>query len=67
MSQEQEILNYLKTGQTLSPLEALNRFGCMRLASRVYDLRNQGHRIEATRVGNGRKAWHEYNLKDIGK
>lgn len=31
-------LNILLQGGSLSPLEALNRFGCMRLGARKYDL-----------------------------
>jgi hypothetical protein len=36
------ILNHLKSGKTLTPLEALQMFGCLRLAARVHDLRNEG-------------------------
>ena len=35
-----QILAYLKTGQRLTSLDALNLFGCMRLASRINDLKN---------------------------
>jgi hypothetical protein len=35
MNQEQQILNYLREGNAVTPLLALERFGCMRLASRV--------------------------------
>ena len=33
------ILAYLRKGLTLTSLEALNLFGCFRLASRIHDLR----------------------------
>jgi len=49
-SQEKQILDYLKTGKSISPLEALNKFGCMRLASRICDLRRQGYNIETHMV-----------------
>jgi len=45
MSQCEQILEYLKKGNTITPLEALDRFGCFRLASRINDLKNQGHCI----------------------
>jgi len=45
MSQEKQILHYLKAGHKLTPLEALKRFGCLRLSGRVYDLRRAGHKI----------------------
>lgn len=35
LSQEQKILAYLKDGHTLTPLEALNKYGCFRLAARI--------------------------------
>ena len=63
MSQSKQILNYLKKGYSLSPLEALNKFGCFRLAARIYDLRCAGHEIEVERVGEGATAWAEYRLK----
>jgi hypothetical protein len=47
MSQNADILSYLEAGNTLTPLEALKRFQCMRLASRISDLRNSGVRISS--------------------
>lgn len=41
-SQKKMILAYLKTGKSLTQMEALHRFGCFRLASRINDLRNDG-------------------------
>ena len=62
MSQADEILAYLKTGASLTPLEALSRFGCLRLAPRCLELREAGYRIETTIRRNGRKWWAEYAL-----
>ena len=62
MSQSDEILAYLKTGATLTPLEALSRFGCLRLAPRCLELREAGYRIETTIRRNGRKYYAEYRL-----
>ena len=45
MTQCQEILEYMKTYGSISPLEAMREFGCMRLAARINDLENQGHNI----------------------
>lgn len=38
LSQNKQILAYLEDGNTITSLEALNLFGCMRLASRISDL-----------------------------
>lgn len=45
-SQNRKILAHLKKGRTLTPLDALSRFGCLRLGARVYDLRTAGHNIK---------------------
>jgi hypothetical protein len=56
ISQKKQILAYLKTGKSLTQLEALHRFGCMRLASRINDLRNDGWGIltESIKLGSGK-------------
>jgi hypothetical protein len=57
MSQRDQILSYLKTGRQLTPLQALDRFGCFRLAARIDELREDGHRIHTTmiEVGNDKR------------
>lgn len=63
MSQSQQILRHLKAGHRITPLDALKRFGCMRLGARIYDLRQLGHRIERAMIetsGGARVA--EYRL-----
>ena len=49
MSQNEQILAALKHGP-LTPIEALERFGCFRLAARVGELRQQGHAIGVQKV-----------------
>lgn len=44
-SQCSRILAYLEQGNSLTPMEALKRFGTMRLGARVKDLRDLGHPI----------------------
>lgn len=38
LSQEKKILAHLKSGRSLTALQALNKFQCLRLASRIYDI-----------------------------
>ena len=45
MSQNQKILDYLLSGKSLTPISALNKFGCFRLSARINDLRKKGHNI----------------------
>lgn len=49
-SQCYKIREWLLAGFTLTSLEALEMFGCMRLASRICDLRDRGMRIKAEKV-----------------
>ena len=50
VSQETQILAHLKRGRTLTPLNSLNLFGTMRLAARIYALRQKGHDIKRDQV-----------------
>ena len=39
------ILEYMKKNGSITPLEAIQNFGCMRLSGRIFDLKKQGYRI----------------------
>ncbi len=56
-AQTTQILDYLKTGKTISPAEALVRTGSFRLAARIKDLRDAGYDIETDmkKDSNGRR------------
>lgn len=49
-SQCAQIREWLQSGKKLTSLEALMRFGCLRLASRIHDLRERGLNIHAERI-----------------
>lgn len=49
-SQTSQILRWLEAGQTITPILALNRFGCFRLGARILDLRKVGYPIETTMI-----------------
>lgn len=49
-TQCKQILDYLSSGGKLTPLDALQRFGCGRLAARVNDLRREGFDIKSEMV-----------------
>lgn len=61
-SQNTKIFNYLATGKSLTPIQALNKFGCFRLASRINDLRKQGHIIFTDSVTKNKKTFASYTL-----
>ena len=61
-SQQDRIINFLATGRSLTPLQALSRFGCMRLGARIWQLKRDGHRIQAEMVRRKGKTFAEYRL-----
>ena len=49
-SQIDRILAVLESGGTLTALDALENFGCSRLASRISDLKRQGYPVTSRMV-----------------
>ncbi len=47
-SQCERILSYIEEKGSITQLDALREFGCMRLASRISDLKKQGVCIKRT-------------------
>ena len=45
-TQNEQILEWLKSGRTLTAYQALTYFQCFRLASRIYDITQQGHHVK---------------------
>ena len=52
-SQESQILKYMQKGLGITPMHALNKFGCFRLSGRIYDLKQKGYDIETHRYITG--------------
>jgi hypothetical protein len=52
-TQREQIVKYLLTGKSITALEALNKFGCMRLGARIHELKKMGRDIKkyTARVG----------------
>jgi hypothetical protein len=50
MTQTQRILEYLNEYKQITPLEAMRDLGIYRLASRIYDLKEQGYNIHTEMV-----------------
>lgn len=63
MIQQDAILAYLRQGNSLTPLEALNKFGCFRLGARIWELKHQGYDIRSELVrGDTGKHFARYRL-----
>lgn len=61
ISQEKNILKHLKL-RPITPIEALNKYGCFRLSAVIYNLKKQGYKIKTTMIYNKRKRFAEYSL-----
>lgn len=63
MTQQEMIHQHLQSGKSITPLEALQKYGCFRLAAIIHSLRGEGQDIETKMVSNGKKQWASYKLK----
>ena len=64
-TQANQILLWLKRGHSITPLEALNKFGSFRLGARIYELKKRGYNIERKFViTNSKKYVAEYRLEE---
>lgn len=66
------VIQYIKDFGSISTLEAMADLGILRLASRIFDLKEKGYEFEKTRVYTknryGEKThYDEYRLKEIPK
>lgn len=72
VTQCDRILRHLKDYGSITPMEAMNEYGIMRLAARINDLRAQGIAI-ASEVKTGKNRYGEdthfsvYRLKKEGE
>jgi len=66
-SQNAMIEWYLSKGNTLTQLEALQKFGCFRLASRINDLRKKGCIITTTKQTKNGKSFALYKMEETNE
>lgn len=64
-SQADMILEHLRAGRTITPLEALERFGCLRLAARVAELRDAGYAIATSIETKNGKRFACYYMESV--
>ena len=69
MNKHQAVLDWLKTGASISSMEAIENFGATRLSAIIFNLRKRGYNIEAVtcegrdRFGNPMR-FARYYLRD---
>ena len=65
-TQNDMILVALKNGERITPLSALESFGCFRLSARIWDLRNEGHPIKTKHISTPQgKEVAEYSYEEV--
>lgn len=64
-SQKDFIYKWLKMGNSITPLEALQKCGCFRLSAVIFDLKYKyGMRIKTEIIYEGRKRYAKYSLEN---
>ena len=64
MTQCEATIDYLNMFGSITPLEALNAFGCFRLGARVSDLRERGYNIRTDINQEGIKRYAIYSYEE---
>lgn len=66
ISQNKMIEEWLRAGHSITPLEALRMFGCLRLSGRIWDLREKGMDIVSRKIQiSPRKRVSQYSLRKV--
>lgn len=67
LTHEKLVRAKLSRGEAITPIEALNEFGCMRLSAVIFELKKQGMKIHTTIVKDGKTGKHyaQYLLQSI--
>lgn len=63
LSQNEQIRQHLEAGNTITPLEALSLFGCLRLGARIHNLKAAGMAIYSRLIEQNGKRFAEYSIE----
>lgn len=62
MSQKSDVRNVLESGLSITPIDALNKFGAFRLSAIIFELKNDGLDIKTTLVKGVPNRYARYSL-----
>lgn len=62
MNATQELRRWLISGKSITPIQALNKFGIFRLGARILELRQAGHDIVTIMQNKNGKRFAKYEL-----
>ena len=63
MSQANDIRDFLLSGHTITPLEALQMFGCISLGQRIFELKDKGWDLRFEWEKQGKKKWKRWRIE----
>ena len=65
-SQYEYILEALLDGDSITPIDALDKWGCFRLAAAIYNIKKNGYKVKTTIVKNKltKKRYARYSLEN---
>ena len=68
VTQDQTVLNHLKNGKTITPMDAVKYYDIYRLSANIERLRRQGHDIVTHHEKNSRTTGSHarYELREVG-
>jgi hypothetical protein len=55
-------MKYLATGKPITAIQALQKFGCFRLASRIHEMRSEGLAINEKTINKNGKRFSQYQI-----
>ena len=61
-SANQKLRSWVLSGKSITPLQALQKFGILRLGARILDMRNDGHNIITEMIERDGKRFARYKL-----
>lgn len=62
MNQTTQILKHLKSGRKLTAIQALEKYGCFRLAARIGEIKDIGVDVKKTTIEKNGKRFAQYYL-----
>ena len=62
ISKQEKVLTHLQVHGSITPLEALEKYGSFRLGALIFNLRKEGHDIETNIVPKKGYAKYTYNV-----
>ena len=61
-TQKEQIKKHLLSKKSITPIQAINKFGCLRLAAVIYKLKNERLKIMTEIEYNKKKQFAKYRL-----